>query len=105
MHTANLVVTVGSESRYNQVTFVSEEKRGITIGRQVDAGTEFLLRHVGRPPNLLAGAGLQTDQFAAGFRRVHVVALQEGGRGVAQDSLGDGSRLRPEQRGRRLVGV
>src|SRR5439155_11860312 len=74
--TADLAVGAGRESGENQVPLVSKEKRGITIWRQVDAGAGFQLRHVGRPPNLFAGARLQADQFAVGSRRVHVIALQ-----------------------------
>ena len=78
MHTAEFVVTIGRESRYNQVPFVREKKRDVTIGRQLDAGAEFRGRHVRRAPELLASVRLQADELAAGFRRVHIVALQKG---------------------------
>src|SRR5436309_1826474 len=78
MHAADFMVTVRRESRQNQVSFVSKEKHHITVWRQVDAGAEFQLCHVGRLPNLLAGARLKADQFAVGFGRVNVVSPQEG---------------------------
>ena len=105
MHTADLMVTVGRESRQNQVPFVSKKKHHITVWRQVDAGAEFQLCHVGRPPNLLARARLKADQFAVGFGRVNVVVPQEGGRGVAQDSFGRSHRFRPEHLCCRRAGV
>ena len=103
MRAADFPVTLGRELRPDQVPLIGEEKDGITAGRQVDAGAVFQVRHGVRLPNLLAGAGFQTDEFAGGFGREHVVAVQEGGRGVAQDSLRDNCRFWPEHRSRRFV--
>jgi len=83
MRSADLAITLGRELREDQVPFVGEEQHGVTAWRQMDAGAADQIRHTVGLPDLLAGASLQTDEFAGSFRREYVLALQEGRRSVA----------------------
>ena len=96
MRAADLPVTLGRELCPDQVPSVGEEKHRITAWRQVDARSVSQFRYGVRLPNLLAGACLQANEFAGSLGREEVFALQEGGRGVAQDTFRRGSRFRPE---------
>ncbi len=87
MRAADLPVTLRREFRPDQVPFVGEEEHRIIIGRQVDTGAVPQGRHSIRRPDLLAGAGFETDEFAGSFRRENVFTPKEGGLGVAQNPL------------------
>src|SRR2546425_6634063 len=98
-HAANFLVLLGTELGPDQVPFVRVKQYGVTVRSQVDARPALQVCDLCCFPNLLAGARLQADQFARRFGGVQIVAPEQCGRGMAQDSSSGSFRGGPEYGG------